>query len=114
MGFQGIGEALQCLLAQLMPIHRRRTGITRPVQQGGAGGGCVEQAVQVCPQHLSVIAKAAVRALAVEMDRVLRGLDLPRDIVVMTPEEFEVDRQIPGTVARPASLQGRVLYDRAA
>ncbi len=54
------------------------------------------------------------RELSVEMDRALRGLDLPRDIVVMTPDEFELDRQIPGTVARPASMHGRVLYDRAA
>lgn len=52
--------------------------------------------------------------LALAMDRALRGLRLPRDIVVMTPEEFERDRDIPGTVARPASREGRVLYDSAA
>lgn len=51
------------------------------------------------------------RALMVEMDRSLRGLPLARDIVVLTPEEFERDRHIPGTVARPAWREGRVLYE---
>ncbi len=53
-------------------------------------------------------------ALALAMDRALRGLRLARDIVVLTPEEFELDRDIPGTIARPASREGRVLYDSAA
>lgn len=51
------------------------------------------------------------RALMVAMDRALRGLDLATDIIVLTPEEFERDRQIPGTVARPASREGIVLYE---
>jgi uncharacterized protein len=48
------------------------------------------------------------------MDRSLRGLRLARDIVVLSPEEYERDREIPGTVARPASTEGFVLYERAA
>jgi hypothetical protein len=47
------------------------------------------------------------------MDRALWGLRLARDIVVLTPEEYQRDRQIPGTIARPASLEGRVLYENA-
>jgi predicted nucleotidyltransferase len=54
------------------------------------------------------------RDLMVAMDRALAGLGLARDIIVLTPEEFERDRHIPGTVARPAALEGRVLYDSAA
>ena len=50
------------------------------------------------------------RDLMVAMDRALRGLPIARDIVVLTPEEFERDRHIPGTVARPAWREGRVLY----
>lgn len=53
-------------------------------------------------------------ALATEMDRRLGGLRLARDIVVMTPEEFDRDRDIPGTLARPAAREGIVLYDSAA
>jgi hypothetical protein len=47
----------------------------------------------------------------VAMDRSLRGLGLARDVVLLTPEEFERDRHIPGTIARPASMEGKVLYE---
>jgi hypothetical protein len=45
------------------------------------------------------------------MDRALRGLGFARDIIVLTPEEFERDRNIPGTVARPAWQEGKVIYE---
>jgi len=51
------------------------------------------------------------RDLMVAMDRALRGVGFARDIVILTPEEFERDRHIPGTVARPAWQEGKVLYD---
>jgi hypothetical protein len=47
----------------------------------------------------------------VAMDRALRGLDLATEIIVLTPDEFERDRHIPGTVARPASREGLVLHE---
>ncbi|MCH8120041.1 MAG: nucleotidyltransferase domain-containing protein [Planctomycetes bacterium] len=53
------------------------------------------------------------RHLMLEMDRALRGLNLARDIMILTPEEFELDRHIPGTIARPAWKEGRVLYESA-
>jgi predicted nucleotidyltransferase len=59
----------------------------------------------VCP------IKGSRRALMVAMDRVLKGLPIARDILVLTPEEFERDRHIPGTVARPAWKEGRILYE---
>src|SRR3990167_6543530 len=61
----------------------------------------------VCP------VQGSLRALQVAMDRTLRGCRFARDIVILTREEFERDRHIPGTVARPAWLEGRVLYERA-
>jgi len=57
--------------------------------------------------------KGPRRDLAVEMDRALSGIGFARDIVILTPEEYEMDRWIPGTVARPAFLEGRVLYERS-
>jgi len=51
------------------------------------------------------------RHLMLEMDRALRGLGLARDIMILTPEEFELDRHIPGTIARPAWKEGKVLYE---
>lgn len=52
------------------------------------------------------------RTLMLAMDRTLRGLGFARDIVILTPEEFEEDRHIPGTIARPAALEGKTLYER--
>lgn len=52
------------------------------------------------------------RRMMVEMDRALSGLGIARDIIVLAPEEYDRDRFIPGTVARPAWLEGRVLYER--
>lgn len=51
------------------------------------------------------------RALMVAMDRTLSGIGFARDIVILTPEEFDRDRYIPGTVARPAWREGKVLYE---
>jgi predicted nucleotidyltransferase len=55
--------------------------------------------------------RASRRALMVAMDRALGGLGLASDVIVLTPEEFERDRHIPGTVARPAWQEGTVLYE---
>lgn len=57
--------------------------------------------------------KGSRRALMVQMDRALKGLGLARDIIILTPEEYERDRNIPGTIARPAWKEGKVLYERA-
>ncbi len=61
----------------------------------------------VCP------IKGKRRHLMLEMDRALCGLGLARDIMILTPKEFELDRHIPGTIARPAWKEGRVLYESA-
>jgi len=61
----------------------------------------------VCP------VKGSRRALMLAMDRTLWGLKLTRDIIVLTPEEFERDCHIPGTVGRYAQQEGKVLYDQA-
>jgi len=45
----------------------------------------------------------------VEIRKTLRGLGLVKDIVIMTPEEVAVRKEIPGTVAYPAAREGRVL-----
>ena len=52
------------------------------------------------------------RSMMVAMDRALRGSGFARDIVILTPDEFERDKEIPGTVARPAWKEGEVLYAR--
>lgn len=42
--------------------------------------------------------------------RALADLSLPKDVIVLTPEEWEAKRQLPGTIAYPAEHEGVVLY----
>lgn len=44
---------------------------------------------------------------------ILQSGMIERDIIALTPQECERDRDIPGTVARPASREGIVLYGGA-
>ena len=50
------------------------------------------------------------RALRVAIRRLVNGMGLPKDIVVLSSEEFEAKRSIPGTIAYPADKEGKVLY----
>jgi predicted nucleotidyltransferase len=52
------------------------------------------------------------RAKQLEIRRALRGIRVPVDIVVSTPEEFEWRREIAGTIEYPAVKEGKVLYAR--
>jgi len=54
------------------------------------------------------------RKKTVEIYRLLAGIGLSKDVYVATPEEIERDRNIVGTIIRPAMREGRVLYERAA
>jgi len=47
-----------------------------------------------------------------EMDRALGGMGIAKDIVILTPEEFQEDKDIPGTIARYAAKEGKLLYER--
>lgn len=53
------------------------------------------------------------RKLMVEMNRVLTELEYAFDIIILTREEFERDRKIPGTIGRYASREGRILYEHS-
>ncbi len=54
------------------------------------------------------------RTLILEINRSLWGLGLARDIVILTPEEFEIEKEIPGTIARYAFKEGKLLYEQNA
>jgi len=56
--------------------------------------------------------KGKRRHLMLEMDRALGGLDNAFDVLILTPEEFQRDSLIPGTVGRYAYKEGKVLYER--
>lgn len=50
------------------------------------------------------------RELRIAIRRALNGLGLPKDVVVLSSQEFEAKQNIPGSVAYPANIEGRVLY----
>ena len=54
------------------------------------------------------------RAIRVKIRAALSGIGFPKDVVVVTPEEVKRFGGIPGTIIRPALLEGEVLYERAA
>jgi predicted nucleotidyltransferase len=54
------------------------------------------------------------RAESTRIRRALRGLLVPIDIIVATPDQVERYRDSPGLIYGPALREGRVLYDHAA
>jgi len=46
-----------------------------------------------------------------ELRRELLPLNYAFDVIAITPEEFERDRYIPGTISRYASLEGEIIYE---
>jgi predicted nucleotidyltransferase len=52
------------------------------------------------------------REKQLEIRLALQDFHVPKDIVVTTPEEFEWRKEIPGTIERPAALEGKVVYAR--
>lgn len=99
-----IREATERLVASFNP---KRVILFGSHARGTADKRSDVDLLVICPL------KGNRRSLTVAMDRVLRGLGIARDIVVLTPEEYERDRHIPGTIARPAWLEGKVLYESA-
>ena len=54
------------------------------------------------------------RQQAVQIDLALEGIPIPIDLIVVTPDEIEKDRERTGTIIREAVREGKVLYERAA
>ncbi len=53
------------------------------------------------------------RKTATAIDVALMDMSLPKDIIVVTPEEVQRHRDLVGTIVRPALREGKVLYERA-
>jgi predicted nucleotidyltransferase len=54
------------------------------------------------------------RQQAVQIDLALEGIAIPIDLVVVTPEDVDKDRDTIGSIIREAVREGKVLYERAA
>ncbi len=50
----------------------------------------------------------------IRLRKVLRGLKIPIDILVITSNEFKERSQVPGTVYYWAKKDGKILYEEAA
>ena len=58
--------------------------------------------------------KGSKRSKTVEMYRLLGGMGMSKDIIVVTPEEIKRYKKIPGTIVYQALNEGKLLYERAA
>lgn len=74
--------------------------------KGTAGGDSDVDILVVMP------VSGSKREKQVEIRMALRGFDIPKDVIVTSPEEFAWRRNIPGTIERPAATEGKVLYAR--
>ena len=54
--------------------------------------------------------KGSKRAKRLEIGLALFDYRIPVDVVVVTPQEFETDARVPGTLVRPAVREGKLLY----
>jgi len=57
---------------------------------------------------------SAPRQGSVRLRRALRGLLIPIDVIVATPQQIRRYRNTPGLIYGPAIREGKVLYDREA
>ena len=48
----------------------------------------------------------------IELRMAVRGIHVPKDILVVSPAEFEARKEIVGTLPYAASREGRALYVR--
>ena len=53
------------------------------------------------------------RKMAVEIGVVLHDINVAKDVIVITPREFEWRKDVVGTIEWPAAHEGEVLYARA-
>ena len=54
------------------------------------------------------------RQKANEIDRALADRTIPMDIIVVTPEQFDRQKNMMATIAHAAASEGRVMHERAA
>ncbi len=54
------------------------------------------------------------RQQAVAIEVKLGGIGLSKDVVIVTPEEFERFRDVVGSIVYPAAHDGRIVYEQIA
>ncbi len=76
--------------------------------KGGAGPDSDVDLLVVMP------AQNSKRKKQVEIRLALRHIHIPKDIIVVTPDELDKYRNVVGTIIYPALREGKTLYERVA
>jgi predicted nucleotidyltransferase len=58
--------------------------------------------------------EGSTREKANEIDMLMSDRIVPMDLVVITPEQYERQRKVVGTIVYRAEREGQILYERAA
>ena len=58
--------------------------------------------------------KGSVRQKANEIDMLMADRNIPMDFLVLTPDQYERQKGLIGTIVRQAEQQGKVIYEQAA
>lgn len=58
--------------------------------------------------------EGSTRKKANEIDLLMSDRSIPMDFLVLTPEQYERQKNIIGTVVRQADREGKVIYEHAA
>ena len=86
-------------------MHPRRIILFGSYARGSADADSDVDLLVVLPRN------GSKRKKTVEIYRLLAGMGVPKDVIVVTPEEIEKYRNIPGTIIQPAMREGKVVYD---
>lgn len=108
------GSAARDIRTQIEDVVRRIVTCAQPEKIILFGSHARGDAGPDSDLDLLVVARASgsSRLQALAMERSLIGVDLPVDLVVVTPQDLERDRDRPGTLIRPALQEGETLYER--
>lgn len=110
-----VGTVSEEKLASLLEeIVHRILAVSHPEQIILFGSRARGEAGPDSDLDLLVVARGigAPRRESTRLRRALRGLLVPVDVIVATPEQIERHRDTIGLVYRQALREGRVLYDR--
>ncbi len=58
--------------------------------------------------------EGSTRQKANEIDMLLADRNIPMDFIVLTPEQYERQRNIAGSIVRQVDREGKVIYEHAA
>ncbi len=58
--------------------------------------------------------EGSTRQKANEIDMLLADRSVPMDVIVLTPEQYERQKNISGSIARQVEREGKVIYEHAA